>query len=128
MANVFISHRGQDIKEAERLAGEVRSAGHEVWLDEWKLDIGDSLVHRINEGLEGASYLVLCYSSAGVISPWMSREWMSALSRQLNGHGVKVLPACLTGGKPPAILDDIKYADLVNDWSMGVADLLRAIR
>jgi hypothetical protein len=128
LANVFISHRGQDIKEADRLAEEIRKAGHQVWLDEWKIDIGDSLVQRINEGLEGASYLILCYSSAGVTSPWMSREWMSALSRQLNGHGVKLLPARLTGGKAPAILDDIKYADLVNDWSKGMAELLRAIR
>ena len=127
MANVFISHRGQDIKEAERLADEIRMAGHDVWLDQWKIDVGDSLVHRINEGLEGATYLILCYSPAAVTSPWMSREWMSALSRQLNGRGVKVLPARLTGGEPPAILDDIKYSDLVKDWSNGVADLLRAI-
>ena len=99
-----------------------------MWLDEWKIDIGDSIVQRINEGLEGGSYLILCYSSAGITSPWMSREWMSALSRQLNGYGVKVLPVRLTGGKPPAILDDIKCADLVNDWSKGMANLLRAVR
>ena len=128
MANVFISHRGQDVLEANRLAGEVRSAGHDVWLDEWRVDVGDSLVGRINEGLTGATYLVLCYSAAGVTSPWMSREWMSALSRQLNGYAISVLPVRLTGGQPPAILDDIKYADLARDWAGGLRDLLRAIR
>ncbi len=128
MPNVFVSHRGGDTQEAERLADEIRNAGHQVWLDVWEIDVGDSIVERINAGLEGATYLVLCYSSSGVTSPWMSREWMSALARQLNGYGVKVLPVLLTGGEPPAILADVKYADLVADWAQGVSELLQAIR
>ncbi len=128
MANVFISHRGNDIREAERLAAEIQRAGHQVWLDEWNIGIGDSIVERINEGLEGATYVVLCYSSAGIMSPWMGREWMSALAQQLNGMGIKLLPILLTGGSPPAILADLKYADLVQNWSEGVAELLRSIR
>ena len=36
--------------------------------------------------------------------------------------------ALSTGGEPPAMLADLKYADLVRDWSAGVAELLRAIR
>jgi hypothetical protein len=128
MANVFVSHRGTDAKEAERLSNELVKAGHKVWLDSWKIDVGDSIVQRINEGLEGSTYLVLCYSSSGVLSPWMGREWMSFLAGQLNGKDVKLLPAMLTSGEPPAILDDIKYADLVKDWDKGVSDLLRAIK
>jgi hypothetical protein len=41
---------------------------------------------------------------------------------------VKLLPVRLTGGKPPAILADIRYADLVADWTKGFAELTRAIR
>ena len=128
MANVFISHRKSDDLQAERLAHEIRNAGHQVWLDEWNIGLGDSIVERMNQGLEGAMYVIVCYSSSGVDSPWMSREWMSALARQLNGYSVKILPVLLTGGKPPAILADLKYADLVKDWSKGVAELLRAMR
>lgn len=127
MANVFISHRKFDRDHAERLARELVTAGHEAWFDEWKIDIGDSVVERINEGLTGSTYLVVCFSVAGD-SPWMGREWMSTLARQLSGHGVKLLPAVLTGGAPPAILADMKYADLSKDWSKGVSELLRAIR
>lgn len=128
MANVFISHRKSDDDPAEQLANEIRNAGHQVWLDEWNIGLGDSIIERINEGLQGATYVIVCYSSSGVTSPWMGREWMSALARQLNGHGVKLLPARLTGGDPPAILADIKYADLVKDWSKGVSELLQAMR
>lgn len=128
MPNVFISHRLSDAAPAERLATEIRAAGHQVWLDTWEIALGDSIIERMNEGLTGATYVVVCYSDAGVTSAWMGREWMSALARQLNGAGVKLLPVRLTGGQPPAILADIRYADLVADWGRGVAELLRAIR
>ena len=128
MANVFISHRRSDASAAEKLAEHIKSGGHQVWFDEWEINIGDSIVERMHEGLEDAAYLVLCYSSDGVMAPWISREWMSALARQLDGQHVKILPVLLTGGSPPAILADIKYADLVGDWDRGVQQLLRAIR
>jgi hypothetical protein len=127
MANVFISHRKVNRDDAERLAQEIQSAGHQVWFDEWNIVTGDSIVARINEGLIGANYLVVCFSSAGD-SPWTEREWMPTLARQLSGHGVKVLPALLAGGASPAILADLKYADLVTTWAKGVSELLRAIR
>ena len=127
MPNVFISHRKSDAALAERLAQELEIAGHQTWFDEWEINIGDSIVERINQGLDGMAYLVLCYSSSGM-SPWVDREWMSALSRQLSGQPVKILPVLLSGGGAPAILADIKYANLVKDWDKGVLDLLRAIK
>jgi hypothetical protein len=126
MSNVFLSHRKVDAAESRRLAADITAAGHDVWLDEWAIDIGDSIVSRVQEGLVGASYLVLCCSASGT-SDWVDREWMSALARQLGQHDIKVLPVLLTGGKLPAILADVKFADLVADWSAGVAALLRAI-
>ncbi len=128
MANVFISHRRADAVLAEKLAKEIVDAGHKVWLDDWNIQLGDSIVGRMQEGLEGSTYLVLCYSRAGVLAPWISREWMSALARQMNGSSVKLLPVILTGGTPPAILSDIQYADLTVNWDAGIKSLLRAIR
>ncbi|MDD5392700.1 MAG: toll/interleukin-1 receptor domain-containing protein [Thiothrix sp.] len=127
-ANVFISHRKHDTELAERLSQTLEQAGHTVWFDEWEINLGDSIVERINQGLEGMSYLVLCYSSAGM-SPWVNREWMSTLHRQLSDQSVKILPILLSGnGKPPAILADIRHADLAKDWDKGVQALLKAIR
>lgn len=127
MANVFISHRGSDTAAAERLATQIRAAGHSVWLDVWEIGVGDQIVSRINEGLQGALYLVLCYSSSGM-SDWMNIEWTSVLTRQLEGRAVKVLPVRLSGIEAPAILEGTKYADLVSDWDKGIIALLRAIK
>jgi hypothetical protein len=124
---VFISHRGEDLALAEQLAEQLKQTGFEVWLDKWNIFIGDSIIEKINAGLENVSYLILCYSGAGISSPWMSREWMATLSQQLDGHNVRLLPVRLSGGYPPAILADIKYADLVKDWDHGMVELLKAM-
>lgn len=126
MANVFISHRGTDTVLAEKLAADIQAAGHKVWLDTWEITIGDQIVERMNQGLTGSAYLILCYSVSGM-APWMNIEWTSALARQLNGDGVKILPARLSGTDAPAILAGTKYADLIKNWSQGVTGLLKAI-
>ncbi|MCH8060590.1 MAG: toll/interleukin-1 receptor domain-containing protein [Proteobacteria bacterium] len=127
MPNVFLSHRGADSQLAEKLGEAIRSAGHSVWLDVWEIDIGKQIVHEMNQGLEDAAYVVVCYSSEGT-APWMNIEWESAIARQLNGKPVNVLPARLSGTIAPAILEGTKYADLINDWDRGVTDLLKAIK
>jgi hypothetical protein len=128
MPKVFVSHRRADADAARRLAAALRRAGHSVWLDEWAIDIGDSIVERMDQGLRDSAYLILCYSDAGVMSPWISREWMSALTRQLEGQNIRLLPVMLTGSAAPAILADIHAADLRADWDKGLALLLRSIK
>ncbi len=40
MANCFLCHRKSDAALVERLAVELRNAGHQVWFDEWEIGIG----------------------------------------------------------------------------------------
>jgi hypothetical protein len=127
IAIVFISHRGADSGEAERIGAEIRARGHTVRLDVWEINVGSSIIGWMEEALGSARYVVLCLSGAGNLAPWMSREWMAALALQLQGHDIRLLPVRLLGGTLPVLLADIKYADLSNDWNRGVADLLKAI-
>lgn len=127
MSSIFVSHRNSDVEEAEYIASRLRERGHDVWLDAWTIDIGDSIVERMNEGLSGSTFLVLCFSSEGSLSPWMSREWFSSLARQLNGENVKLIPVLLKGGEVPAILADIKYADAAKGLDSAVSAVIQAI-
>lgn len=127
MSSVFLCHRKVDSEKVKKLAAAISKVGHDVWFDEWEIGVGDSIVERVNSGLSRISYLVLCYSSLES-SEWTDREWNSTLHRQLSGQSVKVLPVRLSGGEVPAILADVKYADLMADWDRGVADLLKAIK
>lgn len=127
MARAFICHRGADHNEALCLAEELRERGHQVWVDTGETGVGDSVIRKLNEGLNDLQYLVLCYSASGLAGKWMNIEWMSTLHRQLSGVGVTALPVRRTGGEPPAILADTAYADLVTDWSSGVTALNAAM-
>ena len=127
MAKVFVSYCDADLAAALRLSEDLRARSHDVWLDEWNIAVGDSIVERVESGLVQSSYLVICMSSAGTTSPGMRREWMSFLYRQLLGNPIRVLPVLLPGGSPPAILADIRYADLSADWSSGVEMLSAAL-
>lgn len=126
MTTVFISYRGADAQPAEQLAQAIRDAGHGVFFAEWDIGLGDSIVGRIDAGLAGARALVLCLSSSGT-SDWVDREWMSALMRQLGDRSIKLLPVRLTGGSLPAILADVKFADLAADWAKGQSQVLKAL-
>jgi hypothetical protein len=128
MARVFISHRSDDTAEAKALANDLRTAGHDVWLDVWQIQPGDSIPGKMDEGLGKSNALVLCLSAKGIHSPWMSREWLSGLARQLNGAGVRLFPVRLSAGDPPAILADIKYADFAANYARALNELLDALR
>jgi hypothetical protein len=127
MANVFISYPGPDAVLAEKLAKSLRRAGHKVWFAEWAIAVGDSIPASLNRGLEHANYVVVCLSALG-LAPWMSAEVWSAYSRQLNGLSVKLLPVRFRAGEVPALLSDLRYADLSRNWNKGVAALLGAMR
>lgn len=127
MSVVFISHRSVDSKEAELLASEIRKVGHSVWLDLWEFNAGISIIDKINEGLSNASHLVLCYSKAGIDSPWMKKEWQAALALQLNNSAIDILPIRLSGGEPPAILADVYFLDFVDNWNKAMSKLLQKL-
>jgi hypothetical protein len=65
----------------------------------------------------------MMYSDDPSSGPWMDREWLSFLTRQLEGEGVRVLPARIGHSKGPALLRDIKYADLASSWDKGIEAL-----
>jgi hypothetical protein len=49
----------------------VRSNVH-VWLDRWELSVGDSIVEKVQEAVDGASALLVILSKASVESEWWS--------------------------------------------------------
>src|SRR5690349_14304361 len=101
MVRVFVCHRIVDKEAAAKLAFEIERQGHRIWFDSLEIKVGDSIVEKISEGLADADYVVVCFSSADQSSPWMGREWMSTLARQLEGENVRLIPVLLSGEVPP---------------------------
>lgn len=124
---VFISHRGSDSVVARNLADGLRDHGLEVWLDLDEVKPGDSIIARMNSGLSETDRLILLYSDDTTGGAWMDREWMSYLARQLDGEGVRIIPARIGHSTGPAILADLKYADLSKNWELGVQALVQVL-
>jgi len=124
---VFVCHATEDKPSARRIAAYVRQTGVDVWLDEWEIKVGDSIVEKINSGISSATHLLLLLSATSVQKSWVRRELSSALMRQLSGNSVRVLPVLLDACEVPTLLSDIRYADLRNHDDAAYEQIVHAI-
>ena len=111
MPNVFISYNHKDKPFVQRLYRDLSALGAQVWMDEVKLEIGDSLFDRIEEGLDETHFLVVVLSPDSVSSSWVREELKQALIRQLAAKDVKVLPVLVRDCVVPGFLREKVYAD-----------------
>lgn len=109
--SLFLSHSHRDKHFVRRLANDLTSAGARVWFDEAEIKIGDSLLKRIEEGICGADYLGAVLSPDSVNSNWVQRELEIALTEEIAGRIVKVLPLLFRDCEIPKFLAGKLYAD-----------------
>lgn len=72
--DVFLSHSSKDKHIVRPIAERLRSDGLNVWFDDWSIQAGDNIPHKIEEGLEQARVLVLCMSGNAFGSDWAQLE------------------------------------------------------
>ncbi|HLB72516.1 MAG TPA: toll/interleukin-1 receptor domain-containing protein [Sedimentisphaerales bacterium] len=72
--DVFLSHSSQDKPLVHDLAERLKADGLRVWFDQWQIRPGDSIPHKIEEGLERSRVLVLCMSANAFASDWATLE------------------------------------------------------
>jgi hypothetical protein len=125
---VFISYSHSDAQFAHTLAANLfKAASTPVWVDEWELNVGDSLIQKIQEAIDKASALVVVLSKASVESEWCKKELTAGLVRELEERKVVVLPALLEDCQIPLFLRDKKYADFRKDFDTGLQDMVNAL-
>ena len=115
MSSIFLSHNSKDKPFVRKLADDLRKNGHYVWVDEAEIKVGDSLIGKIEEGIENTEYLGVVISSNSNKSEWVIREVRTALSQEIYNKKVKVLPILIENVEMPSFLLDKKYADFTLD-------------
>src|SRR5436189_1789505 len=95
MARLFISHASSDKPFVRTLAHDLNGRGHDVWLDEWEIKVGESIPLRLEQGIEDADFVLLILSENAVKSNWVDREWRSKFWDQINDNKTYVLPCLL---------------------------------
>lgn len=112
MKSVFISHSWHDKALARRIAEAVQTFGGRVWLDEAEIKIGDSLVEKIRQRIDGIDYVIALLSNKSVSSEWVKKELDVAMNQEIAGRRVKVIPILATRCELPGFLEGKLYADM----------------
>ncbi|AOT10347.1 toll/interleukin-1 receptor domain-containing protein [Pseudoalteromonas luteoviolacea] len=108
--SVFLSHNHKDKKFVRRLARDIECHGIRVWLDEAEMNIGDSLVQKIREGIDNVDYFAVVLSNNSINAPWVKNELDVAINYQIAGR-LKVLPIILENVELPSFLIGKLYSN-----------------
>jgi hypothetical protein len=107
------------------LATDLTAAGVRVWIDEAEIVVGDSLIQRIGAGIDAVDYLAVVLSPEATASAWVQKEVEIAMTREISGRTVKVLPLIYRPCSLPPFLEGKLYADFTRPESYESA--LRAV-
>ena len=121
--DVFLSHSSRDKALALRLATDLNFCGVDAWLDEWEIQIGQSIADVVSNAMEKARYVAILISENYNKSVWTKREYKKALSREEREGRVVMLPLILGETDLPDFLEDKKYLDLRDHYYSGLAQL-----
>jgi hypothetical protein len=130
VARIFLSHASADKPVVRRIAAALRSAGHDPWLDEEEILIGESIPAAVERGLRSADFVVQCLSKAAAERGWIDAERDATAMQQFRERKERILPVRLEEVTPPHLVGPLAYVDLFPDeqaFARGIARLTRSI-
>ncbi len=122
--SIFLCHSSSDKPFVRSLASHLREYDIDVWIDEAEIRVGDSLIEKISSGISRCEYLAAVLSRKSVRSEWVRRELNIALTQEIRGRRVKVLPLVLEKCRMPAFLLDKKYINFSRHYVDGLNEFL----
>lgn len=124
---IFISYSHTDKPKVDLLAAHMVKRNATVWVDTWELNVGDSIIQRIQDAITESDALLVVLSNASVESEWCKKELSTGLIRELDEKRVIVLPVLLEDCQIPLFLKDKMYADLRTDFESGLSSIMDAV-
>jgi hypothetical protein len=124
---VFISYSHSDGFIVNKLAAHLVKHNANVWVDTWELNVGDSILNKVQDAIQESSALLVVLSKASVESEWCKKELSAGLMRELDEKRVVVLPVLVEDCEIPIFLREKMYADLRSDFNKGLHEILDAI-
>ena len=109
MSKVFISYSRKDIDFARKLAGDLESAGYDVWWDITDLRGGDDWVRVIPEAIKSSQYVIVVLTPDSIESDWVRKEYTQALSLRK-----KIIPVMLVPCSVPFALNTINFVNFAS--------------
>tara|TARA_R110001583_G_scaffold30529_1_gene105524 strand:+ start:1699 stop:2565 length:867 start_codon:yes stop_codon:yes gene_type:complete len=124
---VFISYSHENKEFVDQLAIQLVQQNVHIWLDRWELSLGDSIIDKVQDAVDGASALLVILSNASVASEWCKKELSSGLLRELEEKRVVVMPVLLEDCKVPLFARGKIYADFRSNFDDGLKTVIDGI-
>ncbi|MFZ0863841.1 MAG: toll/interleukin-1 receptor domain-containing protein [Candidatus Sulfotelmatobacter sp.] len=125
---VFISHSSKDKEFVRKLASDLNANGIQVWLDELRIQVGDSIPLKIAQGLAESDFFLIVVSHNSVNSEWIQKELDNALVQEIESKRVRVLPVKIDDANVPMIIRAKKHANFSLSYDEGLKELIAAIK
>ena len=116
---VFLSHATEDKEKfVIAYATALLSRGVNVWLDQWEMHAGDSLVEKIfTEGLGSAEAVIVVLSSVSVTKPWVREELDHAVVRRIE-NDAQLIPVVIDQCEVPESLRSLLQIRVAEDYDL----------
>jgi hypothetical protein len=122
--DIFISHSSRDMTAALRLATTLNFCGIDVWLDDWELEIGQSLTDEIARAMDVSRFIAILITENYNTTVWTKTEYKKALAREQKEQRTVMLPLIVGEAQIPEFLEDKIYIDLRTDYFSGITRLV----
>jgi len=106
MQKIFISYSRKDIDFARKLAGDLESAGYDVWWDITDLQGGDDWIRTIPNAIASSQFVIVVLTPNSIESEWVEKEYTQALSLRK-----KIIPIMLAPTSIPFALNTINFVN-----------------
>ncbi len=111
---VFISHSSDDKKFVRTLKDDLVANGIDCWLDEDQLEIGDSLIQKLESAINESTHFIIILSPNSVSSEWVRLELSKANLLKDASVLKKIIPIKYRECEMPKDLIGLLYGDLSN--------------
>jgi hypothetical protein len=106
MQKIFISYSRKDTDFVRKLAGDLETAGYDVWWDISDLKGGDDWVRTIPDAIASSQYVIVVLTPNSIESEWVRKEYTQALSLRK-----KIIPIMFTPCSVPFSLNTINFVN-----------------
>jgi hypothetical protein len=111
--SIFLSYNSKDWEIVQQIAETLeKTYGKEsVFYDRWSIQPGDSIIDRMNQGLESCKYFFFFISKNSLESEMVKLEWQSALIKKAK-EAIKFIPVRIDKSIIPQVIAQTLYIDL----------------
>jgi hypothetical protein len=124
---IFISYSHKNKELAQKLALNLVRRRIPVWIDDWEVSCGESLIEAVQKAVQDSSALLILLSKDSVESVWCKTEVVAAIQRELEEKKILAIPVLLEDCDIPLFLRVKKYADFRKNFDEGLRAVLEAV-